>query len=243
MPIWSDNLLSQLAADAEQEICKQIPCLFYRFCMATTKGKSVYTLPNFVRSVRSVAWRGKKLDPVSWEELTLLTPATAVVSEGAGPTYPQIGIETSVSRPLWYGFHPTNVLDIRFYPCPDESFTSNAEPPYSPSPNGSSCIVSCWRNPDETFADATSLLPAYIDRRTRKAYVAWKAFEKDGKGQNLKAAAFYKAKFDFLISQFKRINEGAFVAKRYEIDEGLLSIDNFRYPRPFLPSNFERVFY
>ena len=243
MPIWSDTLLTQLSGDVEQEIVKQVDCLFFRFCLATTLGVSVYTLPNYVRSVRSIAWRGRKLDPVSWEEMQLLTPATAIVSEGAGPTYPATGIETSVSRPLWYAMHPTNIFDIRMYPCPNETFSSSAEPPYSPSPNGASCIVTCWRNPDETFTDSTALLPSYIDRRTRKAYVLWKAFEKDGKGQNANAAAFYKQKFEFLMSQFGKINEGAFIAKRYEIDDSILTIDRFRYPRPLLPSNFERVYY
>ena len=243
MPIWTDSLLSQLSADAEQEIVKQVDCLFHRFLLATTTGKSVYTLPNFVRGIRSIAWRGRKLEPASWEELTLLTPATAIVSEGGGPTYPAVGNETSVSKPLWYALHPTNLFDIRFYPCPNETFTDSAEDPYSPSPNGASCIVSCWRSPDSSESDQTALLPKYIDRRTRKAYVLWKAFEKDGQGQNSLAASFYKAKFDFLISQFRRINEGAFVSKRYSLDEGELSIDNFRYPKPMLPSQFERVYY
>lgn len=243
MPIWSDSLLSQLSSDAELEIVSQVDCIFHRFCLATTIGVSVYTLPGFINGIKSISWRGRKLEPASWEELTLLSPATAVVSEGAGPSYPAVGIETSVSKPLWYAMHPTNIFDVRFYPCPNESFSSSAEPPYSPSPNAASCIVTCTRNPDTSFTDPTLLLPSYIDRRTRKAYVLWKAFEKDGKGQNANAAAFYKAKFEFLIAQFKRINEGAFVAKRYSIDDGLEVIDNFRYPRPQLPSNFERVFY
>ena len=41
MPIFSDALLNQLTIDAQQEIDKDLQCLFYRFGMATTIGTSV----------------------------------------------------------------------------------------------------------------------------------------------------------------------------------------------------------
>lgn len=243
MPIWSDDFLNQLALDAEQEIVKDVDCLYKRFCLAITKGVSVYQLPDYVRSIRSVSWRGRKLDPASWEELQLLSPATAIVAEGSGPTYPQTGIETSVSRPLWYALHPTNVHSIRLYPCPDETFVDTGFDPYAQAVNEANCIVACWRNVDSTFQDPTALLPKYIDRRTRKAFILWRAFEKDGKGQVAAAAQFYKAKYDYLTQNFRMINEQAFIGKRYNIDDGVLTVDQFRYPKPILPSNFERFFY
>jgi hypothetical protein len=103
--------------------------------------------------------------------------------------------------------------------------------------------VACWRNIDSTFTDPTSLLPNYIDRRTRKAYVLWKAFASEGKGQNARASKYYEQLYNFLIEQFIKINQGAYVGKRYAIEDGLLTIDGFRYPRPILPSQFERVIY
>ncbi len=92
-----------------------------------------------------------------------------------------------------------------------------------------------------SFTDLTLTLPPYIDRRTRKAWILWKAFSAEGKGQNSAAASYYMAKYQFLISQFRAINEGCFVSKKYAIDDGTLSINNFRYPRPLMPPNFERV--
>ena len=243
MSIWTDQFLNQLSLDAEAEICKRVNCLFHRFCLAVTKGVSVYTLDDSIRGILSIAWRGRRLDAVSFEEMQYLTPATAIVSEGAGPTFPSLGVETSVSRPLYYVLHPTNIHDIRLYPCPDETFSASAENPYSPAANAASCIVGCWRNIDSSQIDPTAMLPTYIARRSQKTYVLWKAFEKDGPGQNLSAAKYYENKFDFLVDRFKAINSGAFLSKRYAVDAGLLTIDQWRYPRPILPSQFEAVRY
>lgn len=230
MSIFSDNLLNQLTVDAQQAINIDLQCIFYRFGLATTIGTSVYTLPSYVRSVKRVVWLGKRLDAVTFEDMMLLTPATA------GGFYDN----TAISRPLYYCMHPTNPYDIRFFPTCDMAFTGNENAnPYAPAIAG--CIISCWRSTDDTFSDPTSLLPPYIYRRTVKAYVLWKAFEGEGIGQNLTAAKYYASKYQYLIQNFIAINEGCYVAKRYAIDDGALTIEGYRYPKPYLPSNFERV--
>lgn len=228
MGIWTTNYLEQLAGDAEQQINQEGNFIYKRFCMATVAAQSLYTLPSFVRGVIRITWRGRKLDPVTWEELQQLTPATA-----APYTDNQLR-----GRPLYYAMHPTNPYDIRFMPTPNESFDGSGDP-FSPVTDGSTCIVSCWRNIDSTFTDPTALLPNYIDRRTRKAYVAWKAFESEGRGQDLQASMYYSQKFSFLIEQFKLINTGCYISKRYSLGDGRIEIDNFRYPRPMLPARFE----
>lgn len=236
MPIWSNSFLDKLAKDAEHQINQDLQAIYFKFCLATTSGVMVYTLPDYVRSVLRVTWRGKKLDPVSWEEMTLLTPATVYV----GPSDPG-NVNSVISRPLYYGMHPTNPWDIRLFPTANESFTDSGDDPWGPTVNGPACIVSCWRTPDTSFTDPTLLLPAYIDRRTRKAWILWKAYGAEGKGQSLIAAAYYRAKYEFLINKFRMINEGCYVSKKYAIDDGRLGIDAFRYPRPTMPANFERV--
>ena len=245
MPIWSDSYLNQLAVDAEQQINKDLPVLFKRFNLAINKDQSVYTLPDYVRGIRKITYRGRELDAASWEELTLLTPATAVQSQsGVGwpvPAGSTVSIEAGDGRCFWYALHPTSIFDIRLYPPPSETFDSTGDP-YSPD-SGPHLTVSCWRAIDSTFSDNTALLPNYIDRRTRKAYVLWKAFETEGIGQNLTAAAYYKSKYNFLIKKFTDINEGCFIAKKYALDDGQLATDRFRYPRPLLPPQFERVIY
>jgi hypothetical protein len=243
MSIWSDAQLTQWSIDAEQDIEKRIPSLiYYRFLLNVVQGISVYTLPSFVRTVSRVTWLGRKLDPVNWDELTYLTPATAVLNDNQPDTVP-----TVIGRPLYYAKHPTNPYDIRIYPTPNLTLSSNSGlDPYAPYPETQTpqaCIIACWRNIDSTFTDPTSLLPSYIDRRTRKAYVLWKAFAAEGKGQNARASKYYEQLYNFLIEQFIKINQSAYIGKRYAIEDGLLTIDGFRYPRPILPSNFERVIY
>lgn len=235
MAIWSDLFLAKLAVDAEQQINQDLQALYFKFYLATVTGTMVYTLPSYVRGVLRVTWRGRKLDPVSWEEMTLLTPATVFV----GPGDPG-NVNSVVSRPLYYGMHPTNPYDIRLFPTPDETFSASGGDPFGPVVNEPRCAVSCWRTADTSYVDPTLVLPEYIDRRTRKSWILWKAFSAEGKGQNLTAATYYKAKYNFLVDQFRAINEGCFVSKKYAIDDGQLSINNFRYPRPFLPANFER---
>jgi len=200
-----------------------------------SQGISVVTLPSYVRTLRRVTWRGRSLDPVNWEELTQLTPATVFVSPG-NPA----NVESSQSRPLYYAMHPTNPWDIRLYPTPNETFLTNGEPNvYSPQVNTPSCIIDYYREPDTTNSNPVISIPPYILRRTMKAWCLWKAFGAEGKGQFLKAASYYQMKYNFLIEQFRAINEGCFVGKKYAVEEGLLSIDAFRYPKPILPSNFE----
>ena len=235
--IWTDAQLALWAADAIGQLAIEVNCIYARECIPTTQGVSVVTLPSYVRTVRRITWRGKSLDAENWEELTMLGPATVFLAAGS-----PANVETSQSRPLYYAMHPTNPYDIRFYPTPDESFTAQGETNvYSPQVNTPSCIVDYYREPDTTNSIPTISVPSYILRRTQKAYVLWKAFSAEGKGQDLKAASYYQMKWNFLVGQFRAINEGCFVGKKYAIDDGMLSIDGFRYPRPMLPSNFERV--
>jgi hypothetical protein len=236
--IWSDQFLQQLEQDAGDYILNEIACLFQKFYLPVVSGTSVYTLPPQVKSILRVTWLGRQLEPLSWDELTIITPATVVVNS-------LTRIETSVGRPQWYALHPTNIHDIRLYPTPDMTFdqTTSSDDPYSPYVNEPHCNISCWRYIDSSGVDPTAQLPSYIFRRTMKAYVLWKAFKQEGKGQNLTASKFYKGKLDYLIAKFRSINAGTFVSKRYSLGDGDNGIENFRYPKPIYPANFERVLF
>ena len=232
MPIWTDSYLNQLAQDAIGQIASDVQCVWAREALTITAGISVITLPSYVRTVRRVTWRGRSLDPLNWEDLQILSPAT-------------IGgfIESSQSKPLYYAMHPTKIYDIRLYPTPNESFNPSGINPYSPQVNSPSCIIDYYREPDVTETVPSISLPPYISRYLKKAYVLWRAFSSEGKGQNLRAAGYYKNKYNFLIEQFRSINDGCFVGKRYDLGDGFLGADEFRYPKPILPPNFERVYF
>jgi hypothetical protein len=230
MPIWSDSLLTQLTEDAAKAVNLTVPFAYHRFYLATTAGVSVYNLPEKVKSITRITWRGKKLEPLSWEEAMILYPGLVYADSSHKE-------EGSSSVPYHYVQHPTNRRHIRILPTPNESLLDTGGDPYAPLPNEAFCTVTCWRYWDETEAP----LPDYIDQRIRKAYALWKAFQKEGVGQDMKASSYYESKYEFLLEQFKRINSSVFVSKKYS-----LASQNFmgrRPPKPVLPPNFERVIY
>lgn len=237
LQIWADQQIEAWETDAIGQIATDVQCIYARECVPTTAGVSVITLPSYVREVRRVTWRGYTLECVNWEEMQLLNPATCFAS----PNNPA-NVESSRSRPWWYAMHPTNPWDIRLYPTPSESFTNLGEPnPYAPQPNTPSCIVDYFREPDVTGTNPVISLPPYIFRRTQKAYVLFKAFGAEGKGQDLRAASYYRKKYLMLIDKFRLINSGAFVGKKYQLGEEGVFPEAQRWPKPFLPSNFERI--
>ena len=82
--IWSNQFLAQLEADAIGQIAIDVNCIYARECLVTTAGIPVITLPSlvYIGTVRRITWRGRSLDAVNWEEMTMLTPATVFVSPG-----------------------------------------------------------------------------------------------------------------------------------------------------------------
>jgi hypothetical protein len=239
MSIWQDSYLANLSAESIGQMAIDVNCIFARECLLIQAGQSLYTLPNYVRTLRRVTWRGRTLDAENWEELTMLTPATVTVGNAS-----VFNEESSIGRPLYYAMHPTNPYDIRVYPTPGESFSNAGEPNvYAPQFNTPSCIIDYYREPDTTNVNPVISIPPYVLRRTQKAYVLWKAFAQEGPGQSLKISSYYQMKYNFLIEQFRAINEGCFAGKRYSIEDGMLEINGFRYPRPMLPANFERIIF
>lgn len=239
MSIWTDAILDQFAADGAVDIVNRVPCIYHRFYLLASEGEAIYQAPSFVTGIKRITWRGKKLQPVNWEDMLTLSPMKAPFDESSDPNDFQ-------GTPQWYALNPSNIRHFRLFPAPNESLIDDVnegvlgEDPYFPGEGEARCTISCWRSIDDS--NPILALPSYIDRRTRKAYVLWKAFEKEGKGQDSRAAAFYQAKYEFLVQRFVQINDGCFLSKRYSLDDTPLT-DNHRYPRPSLPSNFERVIY
>src|ERR1700674_2000182 len=158
--IWTDTYLQQLELDAEQQINQDLQCVFFRFYLPVHIGRSVYTLPSYMRSIRRITWLGRALDADNWEELQYLTPATAVPY----PNNSTGNVESVISRPLYCALHPTNPYDIRLFPTPNLNMdypVITAGDPYSPVLNELHCTISCWRSVDSTFNDPNSLLPSY----------------------------------------------------------------------------------
>lgn len=228
MPIvWEETYLNRLLRDAEYDAVNRFDYLFFRYSLQTTSGVSIYNLPNSVRKVMRITWKGKKVDPITWQEMAELTPSSFV----GGP----VTVEAGGGTPRWYSLHPNNIRQIRFYPTPNETIAADDEGIMGPNIRDT-VIVSCYRAPilDDTFWS----MPVYVRRRTAKAYALTRAFAREGKGQNLGASEYYTAKLEWLYENFRRINEGVYVSKKPRLNAGI-QFSSARPGRPQLPANYE----
>lgn len=229
MPIWDNSYLSALLSDAEDYIYSAVNCIYDRFGLAIIEGQSVYTLQTYVKHIVRITYKGKKLYPLTFQDFCVLNPASAVVSE----TYK---VESANSTPLYYVKHPTNFYDIRLYPTPSETIAAPTTNLFG-SNISSGCIVSCYRTSDNTISYLQ--LPRYLIRHIKKAYVLWKAFAQEGKGQDIEASVYYKAKLDFLLETLKEINTNVFLGKQHRLGD-TFNIGQFVTPaRPVLPPDYE----
>lgn len=263
--IWSDEYLWQLHNDADDEICREFDVVYQRFPLEVRAGNAVYTLPEWVRKIDAIYWKGKKVDPISFETMTLF----------------HSGSRSSTS--YFYTLWPGGIKQIAFYPSPAETLypynpiiaqdmnhwgdevlltldgitatkVTTAPPfslnwdlsPYDGSGADSYVVIACYRTPTDSMGNADYQLPEWMARRTKKAFVLSKAYAKEGKGQNLVAAQYFAGKFDFLISRFKQIFSGCFVSKKYRLMGGLADVTDRvgrRPAKPALPANYENVQY
>ena len=229
MPIWTDAYLDRLWDEADGKILDRVECIFHRFSIAVTLNQSTYTLPDYVRRIIRVTWKGKKLDPLTRGEAANLYPTSAVVSETAK-------YEAPSSIPLFYAPVENNYRSIRFIPTPNVSLALNTGDLYG-ADISTGVIISCYRDIDPT--SSTLILPQYIERRTKKAYVLSRAFLKEGKGQNVQAAEYFKQRIDFLLDMFKQINAGVYLAKRHILGQEYVPAQYRRPARPQLPPDYE----
>lgn len=229
-PIWTEEYLNQLVQDANDDIVASVDCIFFRFSLTVIAGQSVYILPSFVRKIQRITWKGIPLHPLTPSEMAALSPATAV-ADGSNK------IEAPTGRPYYYTRQPTNYRAVRFLPTPPEDISVDDSEINSYNGISTKVIISCFRSVDAS-SDVSSL-PSYIARRTQKAWVLSRAFLREGKGQNLKASEYFRYKYEFLVSQWKDINAGIYVAKTRQFGD-LQDFLGLRKPgRPVLPPDFE----
>lgn len=234
-PIWTDGQIEQWQKDALNQIAIEVNCVWAREIFPIKSHYSTYRLPNYVRTLELVTYRGKDLQELSWSDYQILAANSIFNAPNSN-----LNIET-YSIPQFYVLHPTNTWEILFYPTPSEDLSGAGIDPYSPSREELAVVIQFWRTPDLNEVNPKFSLPAYIERRLVKAYVMWRAFSAEGKGQDLGASAYYKAKFDWLIAQFRIFNQTPFISTRPNLQPANINPDSFRPAKPSLGSNFERT--
>ena len=246
--IWTNEYLNRLKQDAEIEISKLIPCVIDRFSIATSINVSEYQLPEYVQDITRVFWKGQRLEAIpsynlqDWgysREISI----DAAFEESAFTSAYQIGsIELQHSfgtvgggKPMYYWYSKFGENVIRVLPAVNEELLSYDLGLWGENITNS-LIVEFYRVAD----GVNHKIPEYIRRRTVKAFVLSRAFQKEGVGQNLKAAQYWQNKYALAIKRAELIINHisqALIRSRYDTQ-----FDNQRVPaRPVLPWNWQVV--
>jgi hypothetical protein len=255
--LWSNEYLARLAFDAETEIANETKCIIDRISISTALHVSEYQLPQYVFNVRKVYWKGFRLDPISG--YTVPETAYDIItwkSAGFNPSafspafltgYSDItstfGAGVKGGKPIEYFYAGFGENIIKINPSANEVLQRYEDGLWSNNIENS-LIIEFYRFPDgENWK-----IPQYFRRRTIKAYVLWKAFAKEGDGQNLDASQYWEKRYHLLLGRAKIITDNIYKIYTYSRKPGndIYCGNNFDYgyqgptipPRPILPSNY-----
>lgn len=220
MAKWTDEYLNSLKAEGEQLLTTDIPVTFDRIPLDITEGVGTYTLPSNISSISNIKWKAKKI-----------LPFTLRLGEAF-----RIDIrpdDTRVGVPDFYLTQPYVYNTITFHPTPSETIVADESKVFSGDMD-TQVIVSCYRFSD---GNGNYQIPTALRRNVLKYYVLWKAYLKEGKTQDLKAAKYFESRFLFIKEQLNSIVNKIPKAITYAMEPQ--RINSLRTPgRPHLPWNF-----
>ncbi len=218
MPVWSEEQIERWTLQAEEVFIKECSCLIDRFSLNIESGSSLYTLPDAVKDVRRITYKGVKLYP-----LTQRTQRDWM--SGSDPS----------GTPTDYIFSNQGLLTIKLWPTPNETITAEQNDLFMPEVIRRNCIVEAY-----FMADGINYqLPDYIRRRILKPYILKLAYRAEGKGQNLKASKYW----DLRWKQMKEL----YINRLYDMynkPRKLIqsSLADGRFPRrPSLPPELDNI--
>jgi hypothetical protein len=192
MAIFEDSFINELVGDTEIELSRKFRAIFDRFSLAITAGTAVYNLPSGVFYIQQVSWKGEALLNMEHEDYqgdsNFLKP-NSTASQTAKPSFYML---------TNYGFN-----GIQFAPVPGVSIAADSSDLFKCSAVPNSVIINCYR-----LADVTSdqfRLPLYLLRNTIKYRVLQRSYMREGKGQNLQAAAYFEKKNKTFLDDFVKV--------------------------------------
>src|SRR4051812_33857872 len=99
--LFTSTLVSRLSNEGENDFAVTSPCIVKRISLTITAGTSTYTLPDDVKSIRRITWKGIKLDPLTQRNFRELFQSA-----------------TQTGKPFWYVFNNVGLNQIQFFPNP-----------------------------------------------------------------------------------------------------------------------------
>lgn len=210
--LFNSALITRYSQEAESTFACDHPCIVRRVALTIVAGTSIYSLRDDVASIRRVTWKGYKLDPLPQRNFR------EVFQSG-----------TQSGQPFWYIFNNIGLNQIQLFPSPTENVSSITTNLYgSEIPNR--VIVEYWQLPNYS----TFIIPLYLRRRLLKAYVLRGCFNVEGPGQNLKNAAYFKKKYQYLSDRYGLLLN-YFMNKPKKLVVNGISGSNYFPGKPMLP--------
>lgn len=180
MPLWNSTQIIRFSQEGENDFVNEFPCILTRLSLPVVQNQAVYTLPDTVRSIRRITWKGEKLDPLGQRNMREV-----------------FSYATQVGKPYWYIFNNVGANNIQFFPIPDQTINPSGEDVWSTAIK-TEVIVEFFIMPD--FANL--VIPQYFRRRLLKTYVMKNCFSVEGQGQNLKNRDYFTQRWALLKQKY-----------------------------------------
>lgn len=176
MPLWNSNQIIRFSQEGENDFTDEFPCILTRMSLPIVKNQAIYTLPDSIRSIRRITWKGFKLDPLGQRNMREV-----------------FSYATQVGKPYWYIFNNVGANNIQLFPIPDQTVNPSGLDLWSDA-IVSDVIIEYFILPDF----ATYVIPQYFRRRLLKTYVLKNCFSIEGQGQNLKNRDYFTGRWQQL---------------------------------------------
>lgn len=180
MPIFEQQDIVRFFDQGEIDVSNDSPFLYDRVSLPIQSGVNTYTLPDYVRSISRITWKGKGLWPLPFRDM-----------KDAFQSATQLG------QPWWYVYNNRGQNKIQLFPNPNQSITPQTSG-FWDSAIPTDCIVEFQRISDNT----TFTLPPYSRNALLKKYVGMMLFTVEGPGQNLKLAKYFGQQWEFWKNDF-----------------------------------------
>lgn len=211
MPVFSNETILRFFDQGEIDLSRERPFIVDRLSLSIVANTSLYTLPDYVLSIRRITYLGQKLDPLphrNWRE----------VFQSA----------TQKGKPFWYVYNNVGLNKIQLFPCPNDTIAEVTNVWDTEILTG--CIVEYYRVAD----NISYIIPSALRRQLLKIYVAAQCFAIEGAGQNVKMSKYFNAKWERRKEEFFSLLRELYDKPRKLIVNEIVS-SNYFPAAPVLP--------
>lgn len=181
MPLFDSATLQRWFDQGENEVSVDRPFLVDRLSLAMVAGTNIYTLPDYVISIRRVTWMGYKVDPLPHRNFREVFQSA-----------------TQIGRPFWYVYNNVGQNQIQLFPGPQQNLAKVVTNLYMGANIASGFVVEYYRATD----NLNFVIPAYARRQLLKNYTGKMVYSVEGPGQNIKLAQYFGVKWESWKNDF-----------------------------------------